>query len=181
MSVRKPISQKVRFEIFKRDHFTCQYCGSTPPKVVLEVDHILPVSKDGGNDDGNLITSCFNCNRGKGKNELTSIAPSIEQRTIIAAEKEKQYIEFKKLNEKIEKRICNEVNKIEDLYCLFYPTYSLNDTFKFGTIRKFIKALGYTEVYDAMSIACSKNKPANDTTKYFCGICWSKIREVNNG
>lgn len=59
------ISKRLRFEIFKRDGFTCQYCGTRPPDVVLEVDHIDPKSNGGGNDPINLLTSCFDCNRGK--------------------------------------------------------------------------------------------------------------------
>ena len=67
---RKSISRKLRFEVFKRDGFTCQYCGRSAPNVVLEVDHIKPVAKGGGNELLNLVTSCFECNRGKGKREL---------------------------------------------------------------------------------------------------------------
>ena len=67
---RKSISKKIRFEIFKRDSFTCQYCGESAPKVILEVDHIKPVINGGTNDILNLITSCFDCNRGKSKREL---------------------------------------------------------------------------------------------------------------
>lgn len=59
------LSKRTRFEIFKRDNFTCQYCGSRPPDVVLEVDHIHPRSKGGDNDTINLITACADCNRGK--------------------------------------------------------------------------------------------------------------------
>ena len=35
--VRKQISARIRFEIFKRDQFTCQYCGAHPPAVILQV------------------------------------------------------------------------------------------------------------------------------------------------
>ena len=42
---RKVISKRVRFEVFKRDNFKCQYCGSEAPRVVLHVDHINPASK----------------------------------------------------------------------------------------------------------------------------------------
>jgi len=31
MSDRTPISKRVRFEVFKRDGFQCQYCGASPP------------------------------------------------------------------------------------------------------------------------------------------------------
>lgn len=47
---RKPISKMLRFEVFKRDSFTCQYCGNMAPDIILEVDHINPV-KNGGNKD----------------------------------------------------------------------------------------------------------------------------------
>ena len=67
---RKHISKKLRFEVFKRDNFTCQYCGRMAPDVILEVDHIKPVCKGGENDILNLITSCKDCNRGKGKSKL---------------------------------------------------------------------------------------------------------------
>lgn len=46
---RKSISKKLRFEVFKRDKFTCQYCGRKAPDVVLQIDHISPVSKGGKN------------------------------------------------------------------------------------------------------------------------------------
>ena len=59
MAKRKNLSKSVRFEVFKRDSFKCQYCGKSAPDVVLEVDHIIPVSKGGDNDISNLITACL--------------------------------------------------------------------------------------------------------------------------
>jgi len=71
MKKRKAVSRKLRFEVFKRDSFTCQYCGRKAPDIILEVDHIAPVSAGGKNHVINLITSCEACNRGKGKRKLT--------------------------------------------------------------------------------------------------------------
>jgi hypothetical protein len=62
---RITIPKKIRFEIFKRDKFKCQYCGHSAPEILLQIDHITPVSKGGNNDLLNLITSCFDCNNGK--------------------------------------------------------------------------------------------------------------------
>lgn len=59
------ITKSQRFKILERDDFTCQYCGAKAPDVVLEIDHIKPISKGGTNDLYNLVTSCFECNRGK--------------------------------------------------------------------------------------------------------------------
>lgn len=63
MGARKPISKKIRFEVFKRDKFTCQYCGRSAPDVILEIDHLNPVINGGDNDILNLVTSCRDCNR----------------------------------------------------------------------------------------------------------------------
>lgn len=37
METRKAISKRTRFEVFKRDNFTCQYCGKSAPNVLLDV------------------------------------------------------------------------------------------------------------------------------------------------
>ena len=68
---RALVTPKIRFEVLKRDNFTCQYCGAHGEGVVLEVDHIIPISKGGTSDMGNLITACFDCNRGKGSDLVT--------------------------------------------------------------------------------------------------------------
>lgn len=77
---RKAISKKTRFEVFKRDSFTCQYCGAQSPDVVLHVDHINPVAGGGSNDILNLITSCEPCNLGKGAKALDDKSSLAKQR-----------------------------------------------------------------------------------------------------
>jgi hypothetical protein len=62
---RRSTGKRLRFEVFKRDYFTCQYCGAQPPGVVLVVDHITPVAAGGGDGQENLLTACEPCNQGK--------------------------------------------------------------------------------------------------------------------
>jgi 5-methylcytosine-specific restriction endonuclease McrA len=64
------ITPSVRFEVFRRDSFTCQYCGRRAPNVILHVDHIIPVVAGGTNDLANLRTACSVCNQGKGARRL---------------------------------------------------------------------------------------------------------------
>lgn len=66
MSKRKTLSKTLRFEVFKRDRFTCQYCGAKAPEVVLHADHIHPVAEGGEDTILNLVTACAGCNGGKG-------------------------------------------------------------------------------------------------------------------
>jgi len=59
-------TKKMRFEILKRDKFTCQYCGRTPQDgAKLVIDHIIPHSKGGKTILTNLTVSCADCNGGK--------------------------------------------------------------------------------------------------------------------
>lgn len=62
---RTDLSPSRRMTVFERDNYTCQYCGRKAPEVVLEIDHIVPVAKGGGNEITNLATICRECNAGK--------------------------------------------------------------------------------------------------------------------
>jgi len=65
---RKTISLSIRYEVLKKDKYTCVKCGQRPARnnnVELEIDHIVPVSKGGTNDIKNLQTLCRKCNQGK--------------------------------------------------------------------------------------------------------------------
>ena len=55
-----------RFRVFLRDRFTCVYCGRKPPDVQLQIDHVIPKARGGDNTAQNLVTSCRECNIGKG-------------------------------------------------------------------------------------------------------------------
>jgi hypothetical protein len=70
---RKPLSKRVRFEIFKRDDFACQYCGHSAPQVKLHVDHLKPIRSGGTDDPWNLITACEGCNLGKSAGNLDQL------------------------------------------------------------------------------------------------------------
>lgn len=80
MANRKALSKRLRFEVFKRDSFKCQYCGRSAPDVILEVDHIHPVAKDGENDITNLITACDSCNGGKSDKLLSDTAAASKRK-----------------------------------------------------------------------------------------------------
>jgi len=58
-----------RREVFRRDHFTCQYCGKTA--AFLTVDHVVPKHLGGTHDWANLVTACSFCNHKKGGRALS--------------------------------------------------------------------------------------------------------------
>lgn len=60
----RPRPKLVRSEIFRRDNYTCQYCGQRSPKLTL--DHVVPRHKGGHHTWENLVTACARCNMRKG-------------------------------------------------------------------------------------------------------------------
>lgn len=63
---RSLMSDSLRYDVMKRDNFTCQLCGATARDgAKLHVDHIIPVARGGKTTMSNLRTLCDSCNRGK--------------------------------------------------------------------------------------------------------------------
>jgi 5-methylcytosine-specific restriction endonuclease McrA len=54
-----------RRNIFKRDHYTCQYCGSQPGGEELTIDHVVPRSQNGQSTWDNCVLACVACNKRK--------------------------------------------------------------------------------------------------------------------
>lgn len=65
---RSAMTNDLREAIKKRDNYTCCICGNSvfkEPNLLLEVDHIVPISKGGKTDASNLQTLRWRCNRAK--------------------------------------------------------------------------------------------------------------------
>jgi 5-methylcytosine-specific restriction endonuclease McrA len=54
-----------RRNIFRRDHFTCQYCGCQPRSDELSIDHVLPRAQGGETNWENCVLACLDCNHRK--------------------------------------------------------------------------------------------------------------------
>jgi hypothetical protein len=61
---KKNIPEGLRWEVFERDGFACQHCGS---QRYLRADHVVPESKGGPTALENLQTLCRSCNSKKGR------------------------------------------------------------------------------------------------------------------
>lgn len=174
-NTRKQISTRTRFEVFKRDGFVCQYCGSHPPLIILHVDHIIPVSKGGKNDMDNFITSCSDCNLGKSNVSLKDIPKSLKEKSVEIAEKEAQVKGYYDIIEAKRQRVYEQSWQIAVV--LDPDAENGFDKSWRKSIERFIEQLGYHEVLDAMEIASSKIRNNHYAFKYFCGICWNKIKQ----
>ena len=180
MSERKALSKKTRFEVFKRDHFTCQYCGRMAPDVILEVDHIKPVAKGGDNKILNLITSCRDCNRGKSDKRLSDdiAIKKVQEQLLDLADKREQLqmmVDWKNelldLTDEQTNCIAKLINKLTG--------YNIYDEGK-RAIRKWLLNFSFNDVYDSTIIAFDRyyqegrDRSFNIAFYKIGGICYNK-------
>lgn len=171
------LSKKARFEVFKRDKFTCQYCGNRPPEIVLECDHIQPVAKGGSDDYSNLITSCFDCNRGKRDNELGD--SDCENVQAMQLETIAQLAAFNQML--IESQ---EVRKVQNEWVYEQVSTNINvqilDKDK-RSIDTFLRRLGIDQIIEASELTGLRGMSPTQSWRYFCGVCWRMIKESDDG
>jgi hypothetical protein len=156
MSKRKAISKKTRFEVFKRDSFKCQYCGKCAPDVILQVDHIHPVSKGGENDILNYITSCEDCNAGKSDRLLSDDSAMAKQRAQLEElnERREQLEQMLAWREGLRGLDGIALKAAADAWHALVPGFRLNERGE-STLRKLIAKHGLNLVLDCIPI-CEK-------------------------
>ncbi|MEE2886898.1 MAG: HNH endonuclease [Planctomycetota bacterium] len=54
-----------RRNLYRRDKYTCQYCGGRPGSRELSIDHMMPLSRGGRSDWTNCVLACTSCNHRK--------------------------------------------------------------------------------------------------------------------
>lgn len=167
MQKRKSISKKTRFEVFKRDSFTCQYCGAKAPDAILEIDHLNPVKHGGDNDLLNLITSCFVCNRGKSDRKLSDNSVVEKQRVQIEElNLRRQQLEMiLDWRNELQKNKNYEIDKARSYWNQKFINYEIkHPEIYFG---KFLKTYGLIEVLDCIDISYRQYfKGDKDTAVY---------------
>lgn len=178
MAKRKSISKSIRFEVFKRDFFTCQYCGHKAPEVLLVIDHIEPVSKGGSNDILNLITSCKDCNSGKGNKKLseTTILDKQRQQLKELQERKEQLemmFEWQKGLLDLDEQV---IEQLADFWSEQVQGYHLTES-GLKNLKKLKRRFNINEIMAAMKVAAEQyliykgNVPTKDSVE----LAWSKV------
>lgn len=176
---RQSISKKTRFEVFKRDSFTCQYCGKSAPSILLEIDHIKPISKNGDDDITNLITSCFDCNRGKSDRELLDDA--------VVLKRKKQLDELQERREQIEMMMSwrdtlddikeQELEKLVAYINSKMSGYSINENGK-KKIKSALRKYGLSEMLESTSISADQYISMDSIGKHIPGALEKYIEYI---
>lgn len=175
---RVSLTKKLRFEVFKRDGFRCQYCGAAAPAVLLVVDHIHPVAEGGTNDILNLLTACQPCNAGKGKRTLSDqsvLEKQIDQLTELNERREQleMMIKWKAGLSEI-KDVA--VERLSEHWSRLVNGFSLNERGK-QSLKKLTAQFDVEEVMDAMRTATDQYLEVIDdkVTPESVEQAWAKV------
>ncbi len=178
MAKRKSIPKKTRFEVFKRDSFTCQFCGRKAPDVLLVVDHMEPVSKGGTNHILNLITACRDCNLGKSDRRLADHTVLDKQR--------QQLEELQERKEQIEMMFQwhkgllaledHLITQLSNYWSEQVPGFSLNENGIKG-LKRLKREFELDEIMTAMKIAAEQYLEYADgqPTRESAELAWKKV------
>lgn len=152
---RKSTGKRVRFQIFERDHFTCQYCGAQPPEAVLVLDHVTPVAAGGETTPENLITACELCNQGK-SDRILGNAPVRPDADLLYLSTQQEIAEIRRYQEAVARReavIVGLVQWFQDRWCALSE---LDWAPSEGIIRTLINRYGHEVAGEALDDVAPK-------------------------
>lgn len=167
------VSKRTRFEVLRRDNFTCRYCRSTNGE--LTVDHVVPVALGGTDTPDNLVACCKDCNAGK-----SSISPDAELVADVSDDAVRWSAAMKAAAEAIaaeQKELASLVDHWEHAIWESWngpgeEPLPLPSDWREGVAGKLQAGLTMDDLKDAVDIAMHKRGVSNvDCFRYFMGVC----------
>lgn len=178
------VSRRLRFEVLRRDNYTCRYCGASAPDVKLTVDHVNPSSLGGEDRPENLVTACDSCNGGK-----SSIPPDAGVVANVAADA----LRWAEAMLKAADEAIEDIDRRNEARAEFDEAWSVWGVGPEGARRpiprpndwelsvdRFIAAgLPMAILLDCVDKAMRNSKVRPDATfRYMCGIAWKKVQQL---
>ncbi|KRQ27135.1 MULTISPECIES: HNH endonuclease [unclassified Mycobacteroides] len=174
------VTKRLRYEVLRRDNYSCRYCGRSAPEVKLTVDHVVPVALGGSDEPSNLVAACADCNAGK--SSVPADAPLVAD---VAADALRW---SRAMNQVAEMRIAQiesdagVLKWFRDLWGEWtYGPEKLPvpapDGFD-GVLKFLANGLSREEIANLVRVAMKADHIRPDATwRYFCGCCWKRVRE----
>lgn len=164
------VSKRTRFEVLRRDNYTCRYCRAT--EAPLAVDHVTPVALGGTDDPSNLVAACRDCNAGKASSSPDASLVADVSEDAVRWSKAMQHAAL----------VLSEQMDARDVYLGAFidawPSYRHVPDSLMGTVERFYEiGLPLDVMADAARTAGSA-RGIYDRPAYFAGICWKRVRAM---
>jgi len=176
----KPVSRRQRFEILRRDGYTCRYCGAQAPDVPLTVDHVIPRTLGGATEPSNLVTACRDCNNGKASTSPDEhVVADVDAAALLFARAIEQAAELRRADRQV---MLHRIEGFdEDWLAWTYVSGGQTMTIERDrdwqqSVERFLElGLDSQDLHELIVVAMMGKAPNNQKWKYFCGCCWREI------
>lgn len=173
------VSKRLRFEILRRDNYTCRYCGDSPPDVKLTVDHVMPRALGGTDDPSNLVAACGPCN--SGKSSATPDAPVV----IDVAESATQWAEAKATATRANTMYAGFEDEISRVDAEWYRSSKGGDwaqplpsDWKLSVRTWMLRGLPIDTLCGQIQRTRSIGDSLNDPWRFLCSAAWKEIARI---
>jgi hypothetical protein len=178
------VSKRLRYEVLRRDNFTCRYCGRGAPEVKLQVDHVVPEALGGRDEPTNLVTACVDCNGGK--TSVPPDAPIVEDVRQDALRWSRALQEAARIRRADRERLLRVGDEFHEYWHSF--GYGVGDDreplpldvdWREAVERFFSAGLDMADLESAVRISMGNNKVLPDGKfRYFAGVCWQIVGDL---
>jgi len=180
------ISRRLRFEILRRDNYTCRYCGASAPDVKLTIDHVVPTTLGGSDEPPNLVTACEACNGGKS---------SIPADAALVDDVNEDAVRWAAAIKAAADEMLADLKRRDAARVQFDEAWSRWGIGQGSNRKPVPRPDGWEKSVDAFLAAglpmpvlldcmqsAMKNKKitADNTFRYMCGIAWKKVKELQD-
>ena len=164
------ISKRTRFEVLRRDNYTCRYCRSA--ENALTVDHVTPLALGGTDEPTNLVACCTDCNSGKG-----SSSPDAETVAQVADDAIRWQAAMQQAAAVMDEQVSDRDAYVAALIQTWPQYRNLPESVIQTAERMHALGLPRSVMVDAARAAAT-NRGVNDRASYFAGICWKRVRAM---
>jgi hypothetical protein len=172
------VTQRIRYEVLRRDGYRCRYCRTSEESATLTVDHVLPTALGGTDDPANLVAACVDCNAGK-----TSTAPDGPLVDDVAADAVRwaraitQAAEEAALDRSAREKKLTEFTDVWDRWKYPDGQSEPRPTNWAASVESWMKAgLTIPDLKELADIALG-NSRITDSWRYFAGCCWKRVKQ----
>lgn len=172
------IARRLRFEILRRDNYTCRYCGASAPDASLTVDHVIPVVLGGGDEPNNLVTACTDCNAGKSSTSPDEhTVEDVDAAALLFAKAMERAAEMRRIDQSREAELIDHFRHKWDEWTFGYiaKPVPIESSWRSRISTFLSRGLSIDDLIDLIPIAMQSRAQPDETWRYFCGCCWREL------
>lgn len=172
------VSKRTRFEVLRRDNYTCRYCRATDQP--LTIDHVTPLALGGTDEPSNLVTACRDCNAGKSSSSPDgSLVADVSADAVRWASARREAARM--FNEERRER-SERVQTFLECWQGWDKDNSMLPLDWEETVNRWLDGgLTMGRVLDAFTIALgARHVPERSVFTYMCGITRNWLREIDD-